>query len=44
MIDISQFVKEKLDKVKESEQHKSYDSAIRSLLYRTGFIDGKEMK
>ena len=44
MIDVSQYVKDILDNVKEGEQHKSYDSVIRSLLYRTGFIDGKEAK
>jgi len=31
-IEISQFVKSKLDDLKEKEEHKSYDSAIRSLL------------
>ena len=42
MVEVSQFVKSKLDEVKREEQHKSYDSAIRALLYRTGYIDGKE--
>jgi len=30
-IEISQFVKSKLDELKSKEEHKSYDSAIRSL-------------
>jgi len=38
MVEISQFVKSKLDDVKKEEEHKSYDSAIRALLYRTGYI------
>ncbi len=44
MVDISQFVKDKLDELKKKEEHKSYDSAIRALLFRTGYIDGKEVK
>jgi len=43
-IEISQFVKSRLDDVKKEEEHKSYDSAIRALLYRTGYIAGKETK
>ena len=34
-IEISQFVKSKLDELKEEEEHKSYDSVLRSLLNKT---------
>jgi len=33
LISVSEYVKEKLDKIKAEEQHKSYDSVIRSLLF-----------
>jgi len=31
-IEVSEYVKKKLDEIKEREQHKSYDSVIRVLL------------
>lgn len=31
-VELSQFVKSQLDKIIEEEEHKSYDSAVRSLL------------
>jgi len=34
-IEISQFVKSKLDELKEEEEHKSYDSTLRSLLNKS---------
>ncbi len=33
-IEISQHVKSQLDVIYEEEQHKSYDSVIRALLYK----------
>ena len=44
LIDVSEVVKNILDRVKEREGHKSYDGTIRSLLYRTKEIDGKKVK
>lgn len=32
VIDVSEYVKNELDDVKDAEEHKSYDSAIRALL------------
>lgn len=31
-INVSEYVKDELDDVKEAEQHRSYDSVVRSLL------------
>jgi len=31
-IDVSEYVKSELDAIKETEEHKSYDSTIRTLL------------
>lgn len=32
VIDVSEYVKNELDDVKEAEEHKSYDSVLRALL------------
>ena len=32
LIDVSQYVKDELDEIKSAEEHKSYDSAIRTVL------------
>jgi len=32
-IDVSEYVKEGLDAVKDAEQHRSYDSVLRTLLH-----------
>lgn len=44
MINVTQYVKSKLDEIKGEKEHQTYDSTIRELLFRTGYIDGKEMK
>lgn len=31
-VDISEFVKAELDRIKDAEEHRSYDSVIRTLL------------
>jgi len=41
-ITISKYVKEKLDKIKEKENHKSYDSVVRRLLSQREFLYHKE--
>jgi len=33
VINVSEYVKRKLDRIKEEEQHTSYDSVIRTLLF-----------
>jgi len=33
---VSQYVKEKLEKIKERDKHKSYDSVLRYLLLKAG--------
>jgi len=41
-INISDYVKNKLDMIKETEEHKSLDRVIRSLLLKAGYIDEKK--
>lgn len=38
-IEVSQYIKSKLDVIYEAEEHKSYDSVIRSMLAKLEIIE-----
>lgn len=44
LVVVSEYVKIILDRIKVRDDHQSYESVIRALLYRTNEIDGKEVK
>lgn len=35
-VEVSEYVKQELDEIREDEQHKSYDSVVRALLGNYG--------
>jgi len=42
LINVSDYVKKKLDQIKDEEQHTSYDSVIRTLLLERELKRGKK--
>jgi len=43
-INIYDYVKNKLDMIKEIEEHRSLDSVVRMLLLKAGYLDEKTQK